>query len=76
MFVLGSYGVSCGLEAVKGMRSHYKKTLSELTETCPNHDVLIDGSLTENVRIDRIDRISIQTLFSCSVRSRAIYVVE
>ena len=56
--------------------------MSELTKTCPNQDVLIDGLWTENVRIDRnvskvtkicqlgrldLDMfLSIPTLFPCT----------
>ena len=48
---------------------HYKKTVSELTETCPNHDVLIDGLLTENVRMDTFrwfsQMVSVKTIWVC-----------
>ena len=64
---------------------HYKKIVYELTETCPNHDVLIDGFLSlwthfyqfghflSTIRqLGRRDSdmfLSIRTMFSCSVTS-------
>ena len=41
---------------------HCKKTVSELTEKCPNHGILFDGLLTKNVRIDTF--LSIRTFFA------------
>ena len=38
-----------------------RKRCAELIEKCPNHGILIDGLLTENVRIDR--NVSIRTFF-------------
>ena len=44
---------------------HYKETMSELTEICPNQDVINDIKLTENwqifVTLDKL--LSIRTLF-------------